>query len=131
MKILVVDGQGGGLGKAIIEGILKAGIAAEITAVGTNAIATAAMLKGGAAQGATGENAVIYNSKRVDFIVGTLGIAFANSMQGEITPKMASAIGESEAKKLLVPSSKCGADIIGTVDRPMASYIDEIVSKLG
>lgn len=86
MKILVVDGQGGGLGKAIIEGILKAGIAAEITAVGTNAIATAAILKGGAAQGATGENAVIYNSKRVDFIVGTLGIAFANSMQGEITP---------------------------------------------
>jgi hypothetical protein len=130
MRILVVDGQGGGLGKAIIEGLVRAKIEANIIAVGTNAIATSAMIKAGALHAATGENAVVYNSKKADYILGAMGIAFANSMQGEITPLMATSIGESDAQKVLIPSVKCGVRVMGLTERPLSVYIDELIALL-
>ena len=132
MNILVIDGQGGGLGKNIISRIKKeeAFSCFEITAVGTNSIATSAMLKAGAACGATGENAVIYNCKNADIILGATGIAFANSMLGEISPKMANAVSESPAYKLLIPISKCNVGIAGVAEKPMLSYIDDLISNL-
>ena len=132
MKILVIDGQGGGLGKNIIARIRKDDVFSDtqIIAVGTNSIATSAMLKAGADYGATGENAVIYNCQSADIILGALGIGFANSMFGEISLKMAAAVSESPARKLLVPISKCNVDIIGAVDKVMPQYIDDAIAKL-
>ena len=134
IKILVVDGQGGGLGKSIIEQIkqLKPTNNIEITAVGTNSAASAAMLKAGADIVATGENAVAYNSKKADIITGAAGICFASSMHGEISPYIATAICESDAVKILipVPMSKCNINIMGVTEKPMAQYIVESVEKI-
>ena len=135
MKILVIDGQGGGLGKSIIEQIKqikKDMINCEITAAGTNSAATAAMLKAGADIAATGENAIIYNSKKADIITGAVGICFANSMRGEISPAIAAAVCESDAVKILipVPMSKCGINIMGVSEKPMAQYIAEAVENI-
>ena len=130
MNILVIDGMGGGMGKAIIEK-LKAELAgAKIIAVGTNALATAAMLKAGADFGATGENAVVYNAARVDYIIGVMGIVFANSMHGEISPKMAEAVSASPAYKILLPVDKCKATVVGVAGASLQTYIGEIISKL-
>ena len=103
MKILVIDGQGGRIGCLFIETIKKKASNIHITAVGSNSIATASMLKAGADEGATGENPVIFNSKNTDFIMGPIGIIIANSLLGEITPRMAEAISSSHAKKILIP----------------------------
>ena len=132
MKILVIDGQGGGLGKNIISRIKKEDKLSplEITAVGTNSIATSAMLKSGADYGATGENAVLYNCENADIIIGAIGIAFANSMFGEISPNMANAVSKSRAYKLLIPISKCNVGIAGVLEKPMLSYIDDLISQL-
>jgi len=135
IKILVIDGQGGGLGKSIIEQIrqIKKELPdCEITAAGTNSAASAAMLKAGADIAATGENAVIYNSKRSDIITGAVGICFANSMRGEISPNIANAVCESEAVKILipVPMYKCNINIMGVNEKPMAQYIVEAVEKI-
>jgi len=134
IKILVVDGQGGGLGKSIIEQIkqLKPTNNIEITAVGTNSAASAAMLKAGADIVATGENAIAYNSKKADIITGAVGICFASSMHGEISPYIATAICESDAVKILipVPMSKCNINIMGVTEKPMAQYIVESVEKI-
>jgi len=130
MKILVIDGQGGGMGRSIIESIRKRHAKVEIIAVGTNSLATAAMLKAGATAGATGENAVIYNSQDASVIIGPLGICFANSMLGEISPQMAVSISSSRAEKLLIPMSKCHANVVGIVDKPFNSYIEEMLQKL-
>jgi acyl-coenzyme A synthetase/AMP-(fatty) acid ligase len=130
MKILVIDGMGGGIGKAVIEHI-KAGLSgAEITAVGTNSIAASAMLKAGADYGATGENAVIYNCAKADFIIGVTGIVFANAMHGEISPKMAEAVSSSSAHKILLPLDKCNVTILGVDNKPIQSYINEIAAVL-
>jgi hypothetical protein len=130
MKILVIDGMGGGIGKAVIEHI-KAGLSgAEITAVGTNSIAASAMLKAGADYGATGENAVIYNCAKADFIIGVTGIVFANAMHGEISPKMAEAVSSSPAHKILLPLDKCNVTILGVDSKPIQSYIHEIADVL-
>lgn len=130
MNILVIDGMGGGIGKAIIEHI-KGGISdVKITAVGTNSAATAAMLKAGADYGATGENAVVYNCSKADFIIGVTGIVFANSMHGEISPKMAEAVSSSSAHKILLPTDKCNVTVLGVADRPIQAYINEINKKL-
>jgi hypothetical protein len=127
MHILIIDGMGGGIGKAVIERI-KAATSDKhhLLAIGTNAIATAAMHKAGATQAATGENAVIYNCGRVDLIIGTIGIVLANAMLGEISPKMAEAVSSSDAMKILIPTAKCNAMILGLKDQPTAQYIDEI-----
>jgi hypothetical protein len=131
MKILIIDGMGGGIGKAVIERIrAAAGDKHQLLAIGTNAIATTAMHRAGAHQAATGENAVIYNSGRSDIIIGSIGIAFANAMLGEISPAMAAAVSSSGALKILIPTSKCNAVIPGLKDQPTAHYIDEIPAIL-
>ena len=103
MNVAVIDGQGGRLGRMLVEGIIAAGIDCRITAVGTNSIATAAMLKAGAQAGATGENPVLVASRDADVIIGPLGLLVADSLLGEITPAMAQAVGRSQAVKLLLP----------------------------
>ncbi|MCL1909169.1 MAG: DUF3842 family protein [Holophagaceae bacterium] len=128
--ILVIDGMGGGIGKAVIEHLKGRLKDIKITAVGTNSIATAAMLKAGADVSATGENAVIYNCTRADYIIGTLGIVFANSMHGEISPRMAAAVSSSAACKILIPMDKCNATVLGVADRPVQEYINEIAGKI-
>lgn len=129
MKILVIDGQGGKMGKAIVEQLVKAGHKDDVIAVGTNAVATAAMIKSGVA-GATGENPVKVNAAKADYIIGPMGIIAANSLLGEITPAMALAVSESGARKLLIPVSKCNIQVMGTVDKPMNDYIMEICEYL-
>ena len=130
MKILVIDGMGGGIGKSIIEHIKDHLAGIEITAVGTNSIATSAMIKAGAACGATGENAIIYNCGKADFIIGAIGIVFANSLHGEISPKMAAAVSASPAHKILLPIEKCNVTVLGVADKPIQSYMTEIVKKI-
>jgi len=126
MNILIIDGMGGGIGKAIIEHIKSELSGVKITAVGTNSIATSAMLKAGADYGATGENAVVFNSAKADFIIGVTGIVFANAMHGEISPKMAEAVSSSTAHKILLPVDKCNVTVLGVPDRPIQSHINEI-----
>jgi len=134
-KILIIDGQGGGLGKSIIEQlkqIKKETATCEIIAAGTNSAASAAMLRAGADVAATGDNAIIYNARKADIIAGAVGICFANSMRGEISPAIATAISESDAVKILipVPMSKCNINIMGVTEKPMAQYITEAVEKI-
>lgn len=112
MKILVMDAQGGGIGKQLVTA-LKDIDNVEIIAVGTNSVATTAMLKAGATAAATGENAVIVNARDADVIVGPIGIAIADAMYGEVSPKMAEAIGASCAKRILIPFQHCGSYIVG------------------
>jgi acyl-coenzyme A synthetase/AMP-(fatty) acid ligase len=130
MKILVIDGMGGGMGKAIIEQIKKEIPCAEITAVGTNSIATSAMIKAGANYGATGENAVVFNCAKADFIIGVTGILFANAMHGEISPKMAEAVSSSSAHKILLPVDKCNVTVLGVAEKSAQLYINEIAAKI-
>ena len=130
MKIVIIDGQGGSLGKALTEKI-KSRYNCEIYAIGTNSIATAAMIKAGADYGATGENPVVVNSRDADVIIGPIGIIAADSLLGEITPKMAAAIACSEAKKILVPVSRCKILVAGTPDLPFGQAIDSAVEALG
>ncbi|MCL2620232.1 MAG: DUF3842 family protein [Defluviitaleaceae bacterium] len=130
MRILVIDGMGGGIGKAIVEKVKSHLDFAEVTAVGTNAIATTAMLKAGADFGATGENAVIYNTTKADYIIGVLGIAFANSMFGEISPKMAEAISCSPAHKILIPIDRCSVTVTGVSSAPLQEHINNAVEKI-
>jgi len=131
MKIAVIDGQGGGIGKAIVEKIRDTiGEEAEVIALGTNAMATAAMLKAGATMGASGENAIVYNVCRVDVIVGSLGILSANAMLGEISPAIAAAIGESAAVKILIPLNKCGINVAGVQPKPLPLLISDAVEMI-
>ena len=124
VRIMIMDGQGGGVGRSLVEELHLRNPEDELIAVGTNAAATSNMMKGGTALGATGENAVIYNSRRVDAIVGPIGIVVANAMLGEITPGMAEAVASSNAKILLIPVSRCHVEVMGV------DYIKEAVDKL-
>ena len=130
MNILIIDGMGGGIGKSIIEHIKSQFPDAVITAVGTNSIATSAMLKAGADYGATGENAVVFNCTKTDLIIGVTGIVFANAMHGEISPKMAEAVSSSPAHKILLPVDKCNVTIVGIDNKPIQAYINEITAIL-
>jgi len=131
MRIAVVDGQGGGMGKTLVEKIREIlGSEVRILALGTNALATAAMLKAGADEGATGENAIVVNATKVDYIVGSVGILAANAMLGELTPRMAAAIAESPAQKILIPFNRSSLFIVGTRDEPLVKYIEEAVELL-
>lgn len=131
MKIAVIDGQGGGIGKAVVEKIRAAfGDDIEILALGTNALATALMLKAGANEGASGENAIVVNVQKVDFIVGSIGIITANSMLGELTPIMAKAVAESQAKKVLIPLNRCNVFVAGVKNEPLPHFIEDAVELL-
>jgi NAD(P)-dependent dehydrogenase (short-subunit alcohol dehydrogenase family) len=129
MKIAVIDGQGGGIGKAIVERLRQSlGNDQQIIALGTNPLATALMLKAGANEGASGENAIVFNASRVDIIVGSIGIVSANSMLGELSPAMAKAVGESAAKKVLIPSNRCSILIAGVKNEPLPHYIEDAIA---
>ena len=129
MRILVIDGQSGRLGAQIIEGLLKAGLSEQHTliAVGTNALATSGMIGAGAVQGATGENAVIVQSRQADVIAGPIGIVLADAMLGEITPAMAAAVGQSRAARVLLPSDRCSTRVVGSLPMTRRQLVDEAV----
>lgn len=125
-----MDGQGGGVGRSLVEELHARFPEAELVAVGTNATATSNMMKGGTALGATGENAVLYNSGRADVIVGPIGIVMANAMLGEITPKMAEAVTSGSAKLLLIPMSRCQAQVMGVENKKLGEYVKEASDRL-
>ena len=127
MKIVVIDGQGGRIGKALIEQLRAKGCEGYILAVGTNSIATSAMIKAGADAGATGENPVVVATRDADVIIGPIGIIAADSMLGEITPKMAEAIGQSLARKVLVPVNRC-FEVAGVQEMSLSQYVEQAAS---
>ena len=129
MKVLVIDGQGGGIGKLLVAGIKSEYPDFFVTAVGANSIATSAMLKADAA--ATGENAVLVGCRRADVIAGPVGIVVADSLLGEITPGMARAIGQSDAKRVLIPVNHCDNIVVGVGDIPMARLVQAAVKEIG
>ena len=130
MNVVVIDGQGGRMGAQLIEGVRAAGLPLEITAIGTNVLATSAMLTAGANRGATGENPVIVACRDADVIVGPLGILAADSLLGEITPAMAVAVGQSRAVKLLLPVNQCKNIVVGTQQMTLAQLVAEAVAQL-
>lgn len=131
MKIAVVDGQGGGIGKVIAEKLrLSFGNELYILALGTNALATSLMIKAGANEGASGENAICVNAPLVDVIIGTIGIIASDSMLGELTPKMAEAISGSKALKILLPTNNYSIKIAGAKNEPLPHYIDDAMEIL-
>lgn len=130
-SIAVIDGQGGGIGSSIIKRLrenLAEGV--EIIALGTNAMATGAMLKAGANKGASGENAIVQTVKIVDIIIGTIAIVLANSMMGELTPKMAEAIASSPAPKCLLPLKIPEVEIIGAPKEPLPHLVDQLMKRI-
>ena len=130
MRIVVIDGQGGGIGRSLVERIRSELPDVQIVAVGTNSLATSAMLKAGANVGATGENAVICNVKHADVVAGPIGMMVANSLWGEITPAMAAAVSESPAQKVLIPVEQCHVHVAGVVEKPMSRYIEDAVAVI-
>lgn len=132
MKILIIDGQSGRMGSQLIEGLRKAGLGPEhgITAIGTNALATSAMLKAGADQAATGENPVLVQCRKADVIAGPIGIVLADALLGEITPRMAAAVGQSDARRVLLPVNQCCTSIPGTANKTRAQLTEEAVRMI-
>lgn len=130
MKILVIDGQGGQLGSQIIKAVVAKYPDSEITAVGTNAVATAAMMKAGAKKVATGENPVIVACRKTDVIIGPIGIVIADSLMGEVTPEMAVAVGQSGAARILIPVNKCENLVAGVKNLTVSALIDDTIAKL-
>ena len=130
MKVLVIDGQGGGLGRQLVTAVKEQYPEIEVLAVGTNSAATNAMLRVGADRAATGENSVVVASGQADVIMGPLGMVIADSMLGEITPRMALAVGRSRAKRILVPVSQCDNIVAGTQDISMAQNVQNAVAVL-
>ena len=127
-RVLVVDGQGGGIGSQLVK-LLRACLPehCELIGVGTNVLATNAMLRAGASHGATGENAIVFNAARADVILGPIGVVMANGILGEVSPQMATAISGADAKKILIPSSTCGIYVAGTEDCRMEEYLRRAV----
>jgi NAD(P)-dependent dehydrogenase (short-subunit alcohol dehydrogenase family) len=130
-SIAVIDGQGGGIGTVIIKRLREAfAEEVEVIGLGTNAMATGAMLKAGANKGASGENAIVQTVKTVDIVTGTIGILIANSMMGEVTPKMAEAIASSPAMKCLLPLKIPEVEIIGASKEPLPHLVDKLVRRI-
>jgi hypothetical protein len=128
MRVMVMDGQGGGIGATVIKGLRAiSGEALEIYALGTNSAATARMMKAGANRGATGENAIIQTSPKVQVIIGPLAILMANAMMGEVTPGMAAAVCSSEAKKVLIPLTQERVHLVGVTSEPLPHLVDQVV----
>ena len=130
MKVVVIDGQSGRMGQLFIERAKSASLPCQIMAVGTNAIATSAMLKAGADNGATGENPVLVACRTADVIVGPIGILAADSLMGEISPAMAVAVGQSPARKLLLPVNQCNNIVAGVPNLSLGKLMDEAVELL-
>ncbi len=131
VRIAVIDGQGGGIGRIITEKIRKAlPMEVEIIALGTNAVAASLMLKVGANEGASGENAIVQNMDDVDVIIGPLGIVLAHSMGGELTPKMAEAVAKSKARKLLIPLTLDRVEVVGVETDPLPHLVDKLIDRL-
>lgn len=130
MKIVVIDGQGGRLGRLLVEKIKSRLPQAQIYALGTNAVATATMLKAGADFGATGENPVIRNVTDADGVLGPVGVVVSNAILGEVTPAMAEAVGGCRAKKYLIPMNNCGVTVAGVEELPLHAYVAQAVDSL-
>ena len=130
MKVVIIDGQGGRLGRLLVEKVKTRLPQAKIYALGTNTVATAAMLKAGADFGATGENPVVRNVMDADGVLGPVGIVVADSILGEITPAMAESVGSCRAKKFLVPMNSCGVVVAGVEELPLPVYVSQAVDAL-
>ena len=130
MTILVIDGQGGNIGRALVREITEKLPDAELIAVGTNSIATASMLKAGARNAATGENAVLVACRRADVIAGPIGIVIADALLGEVTPAMAVAVGQSRAARVLIPVNRCDTLVAGVTDNTTASLLQDAMAKI-
>ena len=135
MTILVIDAQGGGVGRQLVAAIKERLPQVTVTAVGTNNAATAAMLKAGADNAATGENAVVVGCRRADIIVGPIGIVIADSLFGEVTPQMAAAVAQSNAKRILIPFNHCDNVIVGVAElntnKLIGQALEEIQKSVG
>lgn len=129
MNILVIDAQGGGMGRMLVEGLKRAMPQQPVTAVGTNALATSAMLKAGADQAATGENAIRVCAAKADIILAPIGMVLADAMLGEVTAEMAAAIGRSPAHKILLPVSRCQTSVVGVAKMTMAEAVEKAVAE--
>lgn len=130
MKIVVVDGQGGRLGRLLVEAVKERLPQAQVYALGTNSIATATMLKAGADFGATGENPVVRGVMDADAVLGPVGIVVAHAILGEVTPTMAAAVGGCRAKKFLVPMNSCGVVVAGVKEQPLPIYVAQAVEQM-
>lgn len=129
ITIVIIDGQGGGCGKSLVERLCQQRPAnCRILAVGTNSAATSAMLRAGADKGATGENPILVNAAHADIIAGPMGIVLADAMLGEVTAAMTRAVATSPATRVLVPMTRCATYVAGVGDRPMAQYIEDAVA---
>lgn len=130
MNILIIDAQGGGIGKQLVSAVKKNMPGVVVTVAGTNSTATSAMLKAGADNAATGENAIIVNSKRADVIIGPIGIVIADALLGEITPLMAKAVAQSSAKRILIPINHCDNIVVGVDDLNIGKLIRDVIDEL-
>ena len=130
MNLLIIDAQGGGLGKQLVTAVKSNCPEIHITAVGTNSAATSAMLKAGADEAATGENAVIVCSRKADIIAGPVGIVIADALLGEITPEMAKAVAQSAARRILIPINHCSNIVVGVEDLSIGRLIRCAVAEI-
>ena len=130
LLVVVVDGQGGGMGRGLVESIKKKWPKLHVRAVGTNSLATSAMLRAGADDGATGENAVVFNARQADLLLGPIGILTPNGLLGEVSPAMAGAVGVSEAVKILLPSQRCSIRLAAGDPQPLQFYLDQALRLL-
>ena len=129
-KVVIIDGQGGRLGQLIADGIIKSGVECDLYGIGTNTAATEAMIKAGIKNAATGENPVIVACRDADIIIGPIAITSADSLMGEITPKIAVSVGSSKAVKLLLPVSHCNNLVVGTKKLGMNDLVSETLEEL-
>ena len=130
MTVLIIDGQGGSIGKQLVKVVCERFPGINVQAVGTNSIATTSMLKGGNVDAATGENAVCVACRKADVIIGPVGIVIADALMGEVTPKMATAVGQSNAVRILIPMNKCDSLIAGLPNISTSALLDDAMNKL-
>ena len=130
IQILIIDAQGGGVGRQLVSAVRQALPDAAVTAVGTNSAATSAMLKAGPHRAATGENAVVVACRTADIIVGPLGIVIADAMLGEVTPAMAAAVGQSRARRILIPVNHCDNRIVGVPDLSVGKLVEGVLEEI-